>query len=90
MKCCAVCGDPITDTTWGAIGYEHDHVMDNDRKEGGARTKKKANINWLELELMEMLNELAKTQLKCKPCHLKVTSASCENHKLPGPGEKGV
>jgi hypothetical protein len=90
MMCCAVknCGDPITNTVWGAIGYDHDHVMDNDRKQGEARTKRAAKVPWLVLPLMVMLKELAKTQLKCKTCHLLVTSASAKNHK--GSREKGV
>lgn len=77
MMCCATknCGVKITDNIWGAIGFEHDHVMDNDPKEGKARTKRK-NCWLLNMPIMDLLEELAKTQLKCRTCHLKIT-----NHK---------
>lgn len=82
MVCFAVenCGEPITDSIWGSIGFEHNLVMENNQKDGEAHTKHN-HYNLLNMTMMDMLKELAKTQLKCKKCHIKVIAESYDNHR---------
>ena len=69
QNACARCNVVSTDKWYGAFGFKSDHVDENYRREGEESKKRFKVRAGRSMSILNMLEEIAKTQLICTHCH---------------------
>eukprot|EP00984_Skeletonema_dohrnii_P012939 scaffold5303_cov97-Skeletonema_dohrnii-CCMP3373.AAC.1 len=85
--CCGKCGQTIEDVIYGAVGYESNHVSDDNATSDEERIKCfNASITAFHGDPVDALFELCKTRLECWRCHNHY--GACAYDELPDTCEK--
>eukprot|EP00985_Skeletonema_marinoi_P006588 scaffold2848_cov91-Skeletonema_marinoi.AAC.2 len=85
--CCGKCGRTIEDVIYGAVGYESNHVLDDNATSDEERIKCfDANITAFHDDPVDALFELCKTRIECWRCHNHY--GACAFDELPKTCEK--
>ena len=79
QRACALCDVEIVDKTFGAIGFDSDHIWENEKEDHEEGTKsfelyisksgKKGHSSCLVRCVTEIIREFGKTHLVCGDCH---------------------
>jgi hypothetical protein len=80
--CCGKCGRQIDDLLYGAVGFEGNHVADDNAESDDERIKCfNPDIHAFDGDLVDALFEICKTRLECWRCHNHY--GACNYDELP-------
>jgi hypothetical protein len=89
QRACALCDDEITNKIFGAIGFDSDHIFENEKdddKEGSKFFELNSGGIYINRSIYEIIGEIAKTRLVCGDCHecrLSVSKQWRDKYKPP-------